>query len=165
MSEQRLIDANALIESAKEITGNNDQDFRHCFPYWQFAKAIETAPTVPAVVFPNTKRSEVNAEGWQKVVLTNEGAKPYNVDAGFEVLPQEAVSSPGPLWDAGYFEGYEQGKRDAVVHGCWIDKSESGKRQDWPPECSACHKRSNAGYSDFCHNCGAQMGAQEGATE
>ena len=51
-----------------------------------------------------------------------------------------------------YREGYEQGKKDAVRHGRWID---TGSGQ----ECSAC-KEIQYGYDSgryYCQNCGAKM--------
>lgn len=49
MSEQRLIDAEALRTSAIKATGNDDFAFDNCYPYWQFSKCIKEAPTIDAV--------------------------------------------------------------------------------------------------------------------
>ena len=45
----QLIDADELRLSAIEITHNSEFAFDHCFPYWQFSKAIREAPTVEAI--------------------------------------------------------------------------------------------------------------------
>jgi len=45
----RLIDADALRASAIKATGNSVLAFDNCFPYWQFSKCINEAPTISAV--------------------------------------------------------------------------------------------------------------------
>jgi hypothetical protein len=45
----RLIDADALRASAIKATGNSVLTFDNCFPYWQFSKCINEAPTIDAV--------------------------------------------------------------------------------------------------------------------
>ena len=59
-----------------------------------------------------------------------------------------------------YNEGYEQGKKDAVKHGEWIE-------QDWDDgvyKCSACGEEwcfmegtPENNYTNYCPNCGARM--------
>lgn len=65
-----------------------------------------------------------------------------------------------------YKKGYEDGKRDSVVHGRWLFDSGSGKYF-----CSACNenalsfRKDTFGFgevrevclSDYCPNCGAMM--------
>ena len=45
----RLIDADALKASVMQVTETNEISFNNCFPYWQFSKCIEQAPTIDAV--------------------------------------------------------------------------------------------------------------------
>jgi len=61
-----------------------------------------------------------------------------------------------------YKNGYQQGKRDAVKHGRWINEVEL--LYGWIPMnsvvCSACHEANGLGTA-YCPNCGAQMDLPE----
>ena len=65
-----------------------------------------------------------------------------------------------------YQDGYEQGKRDAVVHGAWVYEGYDGRFvHSW--HCSGCEHviRGSANLTkaySFCNRCGALMDAQEG---
>ena len=48
-NEKRLIDANALRTDYLKKHRMTDTEFDICYPWWQFSKAIENAPTVDAV--------------------------------------------------------------------------------------------------------------------
>jgi hypothetical protein len=54
----RLIDADALKASAMQVTETNEISFNNCFPYWQFSKCIEQAPTIDAVPMVRCKECE-----------------------------------------------------------------------------------------------------------
>ena len=45
----RLIDADALRESALTATDMSDLAFDYCFPHWQVSKCIREAPTIDPV--------------------------------------------------------------------------------------------------------------------
>ena len=66
MSEQRLIDANALIAALnayreEKTAGRTLSEIRRRNELFDlFTLAVKHAPTVPAVVLPNTKRSKVD---------------------------------------------------------------------------------------------------------
>lgn len=55
-----------------------------------------------------------------------------------------------------YEEGYADGKRDAVVHGHWIEMAVSSGRDSW--KCSLCGRRARGNKNNlpYCH-CGAKM--------
>lgn len=54
-----------------------------------------------------------------------------------------------------YKNGYEQGKKDAVVHAYWTFKGTSIDNHKMY-ECSAC-KNVICGSDNYCKNCGALM--------
>ena len=61
----------------------------------------------------------------------------------------------------GYERGYEAGKRDAVVHGRWVDEYK-GQFANKKYICSVCGNRANSDdwkwvLSPYCPNCGADM--------
>ena len=67
--------------------------------------------------------------------------------------------------EAAYKNGYEQGKKDAVVHGRWIHREyDESDDSDEYYYCSECHKIALYEFgkytfilSDYCPNCGAKM--------
>ena len=59
-----------------------------------------------------------------------------------------------------YKNGYEQGKKDAVVHGRWERCFEDWRQQIEGDKCSACgfeHYGCGIKYYHYCPNCGADM--------
>lgn len=61
----------------------------------------------------------------------------------------------------GYTKGYEEGKRDAVKHGRWIDRP-TAKGQVYCSECATIEKPPDSNYkSKHCPWCGAIMDAKE----
>lgn len=57
-----------------------------------------------------------------------------------------------------YKNGYEQGKKDAVVHGEWIHHYyDSGEPIDDKWYCSECHMCNDHRRTWYCPNCGAKM--------
>ena len=63
----------------------------------------------------------------------------------------------------GYDKGYEQGKKDAVIHAKWIIPTKLEGRMFRIPHCSAC-QGVPCGVSDdtkFCAICGARMDLEE----
>ena len=71
----------------------------------------------------------------------------------------------GQAFEHGRKVGYEEGKRDAVKHGRWINT----EYDEW--ECSECHNNLVCGYDEnpanyglnYCSGCGARMDEGGGA--
>ena len=67
-----------------------------------------------------------------------------------------------------YKNGYEQGKKDAVIHGYWnhnpIKRFSLNEYYMIPPigeyECSCCRARSHTYSANYCHYCGAKMNGE-----
>lgn len=49
MAEKRYVEANALREDAMKRAGVSEFEFYNCYPYWQFSKSIDEAPTANVV--------------------------------------------------------------------------------------------------------------------
>ena len=70
----------------------------------------------------------------------------------------------GQAFENGRKLGYEEGKRDAVKHGEWIEDYETivddSGRETYPVQtgyvCSECEKDGDVNWR-FCPNCGARM--------
>ena len=89
-------------------------------------------------------------------------------DVGIDVDKEElirALEYDRNQYDAGYADGYADGKREAVAHGRWVEVGDdfAGKHI----YCSNCHEDFILGRSvsvedmrkrqKFCFNCGAKM--------
>lgn len=64
----------------------------------------------------------------------------------------------------GYKRGYEDGTRDAVVHGHWIRKNSPWRQGGHILVCSHCEEQieSLSGNLKYCPGCGARMDANGG---
>jgi rubrerythrin len=61
-----------------------------------------------------------------------------------------------------YKNGYEDGKKDAVVHGRWIDNTdERGFLCNAWRKCSVCGGLNYSKRPPYCPNCGAKMDKEE----
>ena len=80
------------------------------------------------------------------------------IDFGYAA---EAEAEIGLEMDRAYNEGYAQGKADAVKTGSW-DKYQ--KYSNWH-KCTVCGESEYLPYlnhSNYCPNCGAKMGGNNG---
>ena len=57
-----------------------------------------------------------------------------------------------------YKNGYERGKKDAVVHGRWLD---NGIPESVLSRCSECGIMYGSSAFNYCPNCGAKMDGGE----
>lgn len=66
-----------------------------------------------------------------------------------------------------YQKGYEQGKKDAAKHGCWIQYAEPHEDGKGLYICSVCNEM-YVMYDDeykFCPNCGCKMDGDKSETD
>lgn len=74
----------------------------------------------------------------------------------FDIINERTVMLAEAYAKGEYQKGYEAGKKDAVKHGRWIDKTSCCRFASTRYECSVC---GNIGWGkyNFCPRCGAMM--------
>ena len=91
-NEKRLIDANALRTDYLKKHRMTDTEFDICYPWWQFSKAIENAPTVDAVEVVHGRWEKHGKHDWRCTVCKI--GVPYSY-TGFHYCPNCGAKMDG----------------------------------------------------------------------